>query len=254
MDYMGNTRSALVAAILFAVVLFAGQAIAQIKPDDVLRIDTTMVTVPIRVFDAQGRSLTGLNSSDFRIFEDKHQQDIAAFDNDNSPITVALMLDISDSAKFRLSDIQDATVAFLGKLRQQDKVMVFAFDKNLNRVYAGSTDNSAEISKRVHQIITGGGTSLYDAIESVANRELNKYQGKKAIVVLTDGVDTSSQQDWIDNLRVLHESDAPVYAIQYETASDLRGTVANMPDSASVSLVTSKGETLAVAYQRGTRI
>ena len=256
MNYPKHSRRRICSHALWLGLLVAALSnfsFAQSDADEILKVDTTIVTVAVRAFDVQGRSLVGLTKQDFRIFEDKAQQEIVGFDNDNSPITVALMLDISDSAQFKLSDIQNAAIAFLGKLRAQDRVIIFTFDKNLNRVYEGATTDGPEIARRVYQIKTGGGTSLYEAVEAVANRDLKKYRGKKAILLLTDGVDTGSKQTWTDSLTTMRESDAPVYVIQYQTAADLQGSSSNSPGSVGLNIVTSKGEPLYVAYERGTR-
>lgn len=237
---------------LFALLSCAMVIFAQ-KDEDTIRVETTMVTVPIRVFDKDGRSIAGLTKEDFRIFEDKSAQEIVHFGSDNSPVTIALMLDVSDSARFKFTDIQDAAIAFAGKLREGDRLMIFVFDRLLTLIYEGPATKDQDITRVVRRINKGGGTALYDSVENVANRELRKLPGKKAIVLLTDGVDTESKQDWDDNLRAMRESDAPVYAIQYETINEQRDNSSSSDPMSNASTGTPKGETLAVAYERAAR-
>ena len=238
---------------LFFILLFSVSIYSQDDSNDVVRVDTSLVVVPVRVFDSNGRFIPNLKKENFRIFEDKTEQEIAEFDTDNAPFTVALMLDVSDSTKFKLKEIQDAAVAFLNQLRPNDNAIVFTFDNNLVKIYEGNTKNLENLKVSIRLTRTGGKTGLYDAVKIVANDYLKKAsQRKKAIVLFTDGVDTQSRETYSNSLHAAQESDALIYSIQYNTLDDTRQKYINLTPSTTVNIVTAKGEPLSVAYKHGT--
>nr|MDQ3746856.1 hypothetical protein [Acidobacteriota bacterium] len=97
--------------------------------DEVVRVSTSLVTVPVGVLDRQGRFVPGLSQGQFRLFENGVEQEIAYFEGAEKPFTVALLLDMSDSARLKQKDIQDAAIAFVEQLRPDDRVIVAVFDK-----------------------------------------------------------------------------------------------------------------------------
>ena len=221
----------------------------QLGEDDVVRVSTTLVTVPVSVMDRQGRFIPDLTEQQFHIYEDGVEQKIAYFESAEKPFAVALMLDTSDSTRFKLKDIQDAALEFIDQLRPDDRVIVAAFDKNI-AVLAEATSDRRMLTSAIRRVNTGGSTGLYNAIDVIINQRLNRIRGRKAIVLFTDGVDTASQSATYDGtLRYAQELDALVYPIQYDTLEDLRKQATEM----NAQLVTGKGETLGVAYARAER-
>src|SRR5262249_33308843 len=101
------------------------------KPDEVVRIDTDLVTVAVRISEKSGRPVPDIKQSEFRIIENGVEQEVAYFQNEDQPFTVALLLDMSYSSVFKLHDIQAAADLFISQLRDQDKVMVVAFDEKV---------------------------------------------------------------------------------------------------------------------------
>lgn len=240
-------------SFLFCLTLFCVSVYSQGNSDDIVRVDTSLVVIPVRVVDSNGRFIPNLKKEDFRVFEDKTEQEIASFETDAAPFIVALMLDVSDSTKFKLKEIQEAAVNFLNQLRPHDSVIVFAFDRNLVKIYEGDIKSLGSLQKSIRLTHTGGGTSLYDAVEAVVNSYLKKAsQRKKAIVLFTDGVDTTSRETYPDSLRTAQESNALIYSIQYDTLSGAQQINTNLPLGTTVNIVTAKGEPLSVAYKRGT--
>jgi len=190
--------------------------------DDVITVDTNLVTVPVRVLDKQGRFVGGLGKEDFSVFEDNVRQEIAYFSNEQNPFTVALILDMSYSSVFKIDEIQQAALTFVTELRPNDKVMVLAFDQELH-VLCEPTSDRRVINGAIVKTRISSGTSLYDAVGFVINKRFNKIEGRKAIVLFTDGVDTTSQADFYrDNLRDASELDALVYPIRYDTFADVQ--------------------------------
>jgi VWFA-related protein len=178
------------------------------------------VTVPVSVLDRDGRFIGGLRQEDFRVLEDGVEQRIAYFAPVEQPFTVALVIDTSGSTRFRLEDIQDAAIAFLDQLRPADRVIVVAFDDQV-RVLSDATSDRNQLRAAVRRTRTGGGTRLYDAVDLVISEQLRRVQGRKAVVLFTDGVDSSSKRASFEStLEEAVELDAMIYPIQYDTFVD----------------------------------
>jgi Ca-activated chloride channel homolog len=218
--------------------------------DDVVRVSTTLVTVPVSVMDRQGRFIPDLRREDFRISEDGVEQEVAFFETADKPFTVALVLDVSDSARFKLAEIQEAAVAFLEQLRPADRVLVIAFNRDVS-VMTEATADRARAAAAIRRTRTGGGTSLYDAVAEATARRLRGVSGRKAVVLFTDGVDTSSRRAGFEStLHATEELDALVYTIQYKTGGDVAGGRTGVQNPLGGQLVTAKGEPLEAAYKR----
>lgn len=190
--------------------------------DDVITVETNLVTVPVRVLDKQGRFVGGLMQKDFSVFEDGVQQEVAYFSNEQSPFTVALVLDMSYSSTFKIDEIQQAALAFVRQLRPDDRVMVLSFDQEV-RILCEITNDRRTINGAIVKTRVASGTSLYDAVSFVINKRFNKIEGRKAVVLFTDGVDTTSEAALGgDNLRDASELDALIYPIKYDTFADVQ--------------------------------
>lgn len=195
---------------------------------EVIKVDTNLVMVPVKVFDKSGKFVAGLTKEDFKIFEDEKEQDLAYFSNVEEPFTVVLMFDMSYSTVFKTSEIQSAAIGFTAQLRPQDKVMVVSFDEVVNVLCEPTTDRK-ESSRAIRSTRIGNGTSIYEAVDLVINKKLRGIQGRKAIVLFTDGVDTTSRTARLDkNIRDAEELDAIIYPVQYDTYNDVQ-TASQMP-------------------------
>jgi VWFA-related protein len=189
----------------------------EVGEDEVVRVNASLVTVPVSVLDRDGRFISGLRQEDFRVLEDGVEQRIAYFAPVEQPFTVALVIDTSGSTRFRLEDIQDAAIAFLDQLRPADRVIVVAFDDQV-RVLSEATSDRGRLRGAIRQTRTGNGTRLYDAVELVIHDQLSRVQGRKALVLFTDGVDTTSKRASFEStLEEAVELDAMIYPIQYDT-------------------------------------
>ena len=190
--------------------------------DELLKIDTEVVTTSVKVTTRGGSFVSGLTKDDFQVFEDKVEQEIAFFSDERQPFTVALVLDMSYSSTFKISEIQFAAMEFVNELKANDKVLVISFDQDTHVLSEATSDRQA-LQRAIYSTKVGSGTSLYDTIDFVINKRLNRIQGRKAIVLFTDGVDTTSRQAYINsNLHDALEYDALIYPIQYDTYNDVQ--------------------------------
>ncbi|MFN2516665.1 MAG: VWA domain-containing protein [Pyrinomonadaceae bacterium] len=193
----------------------------EVASGDVIKVNTTLVTLPVSVMDRDGRYVPNLRKEDFRLWEDGVEHNVAFFSSVDKPFSVVLMLDTSGSTRFRLEDIQDAAITFVNKLRQDDLVMVVSFDDEV-RVLSEFTNDRYRLRDAIRRTRTGDGTKLYDAVDLVINQRLNRISGRKAVVLFTDGVDTTSKRaSYASNVRDAEELDALVYPVQYDTYTDV---------------------------------
>jgi Ca-activated chloride channel homolog len=170
------------------------------------------------VLDRQGRFIPDLKRDQFKLFENGVEQKVAYFEPNEKPFTVALVLDTSASTFFHLWEIKEAAIAFAKQLRPQDRVLVVTFDKLVMLLTEATNDQNVVTEVIERNAVTGFSTRLYDAIDLVINERLNKIDGRKAIVLFTDGVDTASYQaTYNSTLREVEELDALIYPIQYDT-------------------------------------
>jgi Ca-activated chloride channel homolog len=135
---------------------------------------------------------------------------------------VVLMIDTSGSTHFKLEEMQDAAIAFVNQLQPNDRVMVVSFDDKIRFLIDPPTNDHAALRQAIMRTRTGGGTRLYDAVDQVINQHLNHIDGRKAIVLFTDGVDTTSRKaGYEDNVRDAEELDALIYPVQFDTYQDM---------------------------------
>lgn len=189
---------------------------------EIVKVDTKVVTVPVRVIDRKGRFVGGLSKDDFKVFEDGVEQDISYFSSEQEPFTVALLLDMSYSTKFQIADIQSAAIAFIDQLGPRDRIMVVSFDQNVHML-CEPTNDRGQIYRAIRSTNISTGTSLYEAVDLVMNERLKRIKGRKAIILFTDGVDTTStRSNDLENLDDARELDALIYPIRYDTYQDVQ--------------------------------
>jgi VWFA-related protein len=214
----------------------------EVAEGDVVRVNTSLVTVPVSVLDRQGRFIPDLKREDFRVFENGVEQSVAYWEPADKPFTVALLLDTSPSTQFYLWQIKEAAIAFAKQLRPQDRVLIVSFNDQVLLLTEVTNDMNV-ISAVIEQNATmGNATRLYDAVHLVIKERLNKIKGRKAIVVFTDGVDTASfQANYASTMREVEELDALIYPVQYDTTDYLRAMQSVGQGSTTVVTTTSSG-------------
>ena len=193
----------------------------EIGEGDVVRVSTSLITVPAQVMDRNGRFIGNLQQQDFVIYENGVQQQLSYFGSIEQPFTVALLLDVSGSTQTRLQAIRSAANAFISKLRPNDRIMLVSFDGKINVLTEPVTVSQLR-KQRLRLDAVNDGTLLYDTVDEVLNRKLAGISGRKAIVMLTDGVDQGSRRaSRKQNLRDANESEVLIYTVQYNTLPQL---------------------------------
>jgi VWFA-related protein len=192
--------------------------------DETIRLRAEEVLLNVTVTDPYNHQATDLVKNEFIIAEDGKRQDVASFLLSAVPVNVVLMLDASGSVISEIGSLRDAAMHFLNQLGPQDKTSVIEFhtDVELIQEWTSNTDDvrhalSWRFKPGKVQNKQGsfdyGSTSLYDALYSAADEQLAKVEGRKAIILLTDGDDTSSKITFAQSLTSIIKSGAVVYVI-----------------------------------------
>ena len=190
--------------------------------DEPIKIDATLVNIPVLVSDRSGRYIPQLSEQDFLVYEDGTQQQVAFFTNEQVPFNVALVLDVSPSTADNQREIQDAAIAFVRQLRAQDRVMVVSFDRSISYL-TDFTSNRRELESAIRSTSTGSGTSVYDAVYETINRRMQHLEGRKAMILFSDGEDTtSSRASYDEAIAAVTESDVLVYGLRYPGGANIQ--------------------------------
>jgi VWFA-related protein len=196
-------------------IIFSQSLYAQ---DDVIRVDTNLVTVPVIVLDREGRYVTNLRKENFQIFEDGVEQEVALFEPVEQQITVLLLLDVSSSMFNDLEGLTKSASAFLGQLRPNDQVMIATFNDSVDVLFDFKSVNDVRNMKKLRVKLNGlpPVTMVYDAVE-FGLKKMKKINGRKAIVLFSDGVGSGLSASARSNLRDAEENEALIYTVQFNT-------------------------------------
>jgi len=219
MSVRGAVVIGLVVAAGTAAALHAQQFPGIRKPaDQIFRARVEMVSLNVTVIDGENRYVTDLDKQDFGVFEDGAKQEITYFNKTSLPIALSLLLDTSASMEQRMFTAQDAAIGFARRLRPQDLAQVVDFDTRVEVLSDFTADMSA-LETAIRATQAGGSTSLFNAIY-ISLRELGKIRAKseddvrrRAIVLLSDGEDTSSLVTFEEALDLAKRSETAIYTI-----------------------------------------
>ena len=188
--------------------------------DEAVKVETNLVTLPVVVSDRGGRYVPDLKAEEFNVSEDGAAQKVAFFATVSEPFNVVLLIDTSASTTVeKMREVQEAAVAFVNQLQPGDRVKVVSFDDTV-RELSKFTGDRAALASAIRATRPGKGTRLYDAFD-LAYRSLLREKGRKAVVMLTDGVDWHSDgRTYDDNRRALEETDVVVYPVRFDTLAE----------------------------------
>ena len=182
------------------------------------RSGVDLVALNVTVTDPSNRYLTDLTADEFLVYEDSVKQSVAYFSRTNLSLSVALLLDSSASMEDKMRTTQEAASGFVQSLRPEDQAEVIDFDSRVT-VLAPFTGSKPDLEKAIASIVPGGSTSLYTAVY-IALRELKKTESRgmedlrrRAVIVLSDGEDTSSLVAYDEVLEAAKRSEIAIYAI-----------------------------------------
>ena len=206
----------------FLAALLAGltcPGLIQSQQDDVVRVNTDLVVLNITVTDKAGQYVPGLRLSDFTIFEDGKEvspQLVSSFSVHESPFAAVVLLDTSGSMESRLSLARSAAIRFLDRLREEDVAAVYKFDSKVEQVQEFSTGR--DLAPMAYGVRAKGMTTLNDAIVDAAKALSARPEKRKAIVILSDGLDTYSQASPEKAVESALVIGASIYAVDMSAA------------------------------------
>ncbi|MBK6723025.1 MAG: VWA domain-containing protein [Pyrinomonadaceae bacterium] len=186
--------------------------------DETLRVDSSLVSVPCLVIDRGGRYVTDLKKEDFEIFEDGVKQEIRHFRPMEERISVLLLLDVSGSMGFDINLVADSANRFIKKLRPTDRLSVAAFSDYYDQMFGFMPVEEVLGKKRLRLLVNGRPpqTMVYDAVETALKR-IAPVNGRKAIVMLSDGIGTGYSAGAKSNLRDAEEQEALIYSFNFDS-------------------------------------
>ena len=193
----------------------------KVGEDEVLRVTTNLVTVPVSVRADDGTYLFDLRKEEFHIYEDGVEQEIGHFSSVERPFYVVLLIDTSSSTATNLREIKDAVLAFTAQLRPRDAVVPVTFAGQVRQLLGKATSNQTLLREAIEKAQTdsgNNGTRLYDAID-YAYQTLRTISGRKAIIMFTDGDDTWSTATMRTTLCAAPDLDTLIYPIHYGSSA-----------------------------------
>ena len=173
------------------------------------QVDRVLLTAS--VVDDDRKFVTGLTSADFRLYEDDAAQTISEFAQETRPITMAILIDTSGSMREEIGTVQEAAKSFVETLRPEDRALIVDFDENVYLLQDVTADHAA-LQYAIEGTDAEGGTAIYDALFA-SYRKLGKIEGRKAVVLLTDGADTNSRFSYKKVLELTRTHDIVIYSI-----------------------------------------
>jgi Ca-activated chloride channel family protein len=219
--------------LLIYVLFLTASASAQTDTkdeDEILKIDTQLVDVPFVVTDKTGKPLLNLKKSNFVIYEDGKRQEITDFAQTAAPFEIALLLDTSGSTRSDLPLIQRAAENFISSLRAGDRVSIISYQSVVSNnkstavtdVLSSLTDDRIKLKNALAEVKTSNGTPYYDSLLQVVEKVFgekpkDEFRGRRALVALTDGVDSTSVSDFDEARELLAGAGIVSYFIQVDT-------------------------------------
>jgi Ca-activated chloride channel family protein len=204
--------------LVLALILLPSTGSSQ-QDDEVVRVNTDLVVLNVTVTDADGQYVPGLKLADFKVFEDGKEvpaQLISGFSMHESPFASVVLLDTSSSMEIRLSLARSAAIRFLDRLREEDVAAVYNFDSKVERVQDFSPGR--DLAPMAYGLRAKGMTRLNDAIVDAANALAERSEMRKAIVILSDGMDTSSKATADKAIESALGIGATIYAVDMSAA------------------------------------
>ena len=215
------------------LILSAGFSIgifAQDKDDEILRVETQLVDVPVEITDKSGKPVLNLKQSNFVVYEDGKRQELADFAAATAPFEVALLLDTSGSTRSELQLIQRAAESFINSLRAGDRVSIISFNTSrtdnksvaVSEILTALTDDRVKLKNVLATVKTSNGTPYYDGLAQIVEKVFSEkpkdeFRGRRALVALTDGVDSTSVTDFEEIREQFSRAGIISYFIQVDT-------------------------------------
>lgn len=213
------------------------------------------LSIPVTVVDKQGKVVTDLKKSDFQIFADDQEIKDFSIEDKVESLNIILLLDTSPSTDYKIKDLQNYALKIVENLNPQDKVMVAEFYANL-KIRTELTNDRKIINKAIKKTNFGDGTSLYDAIQQIFEKNIKISEERTALILITDGVDTTSiKSNYAKSLERVEQSNIPVFVGYIDSFEQNRKSQSNLNNILFQSTIGNLGrqsvESIKIDYETG---
>lgn len=194
---------------------------SQNPSDHSIKARVDLVALHVSVEDSRGQFVSALKVSDFRVFEDRVEQNISVFSSADVPVTMGLVIDNSGSMRDKRPQVNAAAMTFVKTSNPQDEAFVVNFnDEFYLDTEDDFTNNQEELKEALSRIDARGSTALYDAVVGSLDHLKKGHKDKRVLLVITDGEDDASEMTLPETIRAAEESNAAIYAVGIYTADD----------------------------------
>lgn len=218
---------------IICFLIFCCASLLAAQDDDPIRVDSSLVRMNVGVVDQKGRPITSLGKSNFEVFEDGVKQEISRLEPSSAPFSVVIMLDMSGSTLGFRQVIKQSAFRFIDALSPEDRVAVIEFYDKVNVRNDFTTDRNT-IANSINVANGRGKTQLYKALDVALDKLAKEKSRRKAIIVLTDGVDTAVRDQDRSILEPL--SDSQISAFIKPEANEILSRILNRSDAQGVTI------------------
>jgi Ca-activated chloride channel family protein len=207
-----------------------------------IKISTDMVQLDVKVTDQNGRPISGLTKNDFQVYEDKVGQSIESVSSEEAPVSLGLVIDTSGSMRPKLDTVADAARDLIRQMRPDDEAFLVQF-KTESDLIQDFTSNRRELERALGELYASGGTALLDAIIATADHAHERGQRRrKALVVITDGLDKNSSTKEKEVIEAMKEDEVQVYLVGFVDEEESGGFFSKSPAKKAKQLLTRLAE------------
>lgn len=199
-------------ALLWKLFLLCSCGLAALAQEVPIRVDVGLVNLYVAVTDSAGRPMDGLGRENFRVWEDNTDQEIGHFSSEDVPFTIGLILDRSGSMEPVIDDVYQAALHTIEVSTEGDEAFVILFNDRIELLQDFTSDKKT-LERAAHKVHAGGRTALYDAVYTGLHHIQKGKNRKKALLVVTDGADNSSETQFKDLLDLARQSEVLIHVI-----------------------------------------
>jgi Ca-activated chloride channel family protein len=215
--FAGLTTCTLLSAMAFSqaqapVHPWEGVRGPQVEPGSAIKVDVDLTLVNVTVMDQLDRLVTGLEKENFQVFEDKSEQEVLTLSNEDMPVSIGLVLDMSGSMSNKVEKAREAAVQFMRTANPRDEFFLVTFNDRA-QLTSGFTNRIEDMQSSMMFTKSRGRTALFDAIYLGLTQMKGAHNAKRALLVISDGGDNHSRYNETDIKNYLKESDCQLYAI-----------------------------------------
>ncbi len=205
-------RVRLLLLLISSAALLIGQTTPQSEASIDIRVNTTLVLVPVTVTDDLNRFVLGLDKQDFRVFEDGTEQKVKQFAGEDAPLSIGLLVDTSGSMGSKMETSRQAVAQFLKTMNTHDEAFLVEFSDKAE-LAAGFTDNTSELQEKLTQVESEGLTALLDAVYMGLHEMKKAKNPRKALLIISDGGDNNSRYTAGQIKNLVREADVQIYSM-----------------------------------------